>query len=209
MSENTKTQRDEPALRDIYKRRRDVLIGIQNADSQNADKTVITVSTAALGFSLAFIKDVIPIKQAIFLYFLYLSWFSFVLAIICIATSFLFNKKAIEIELERAEDDYKNDNDKPHPASWQAKTAARCSNGGIVLLCFGLIITCIFVGLNFNEFNLKGTNMSDKSNPKNVNSIGDFIWKEKSAPIPSAEIKPPSAEVKTPPPPPPANKMDK
>ena len=54
----------------------------QQSSSDEFDKNLLTFSSGALGVSLAFIKDIVPLKDAWFLCELYLSWLSFVACIV-------------------------------------------------------------------------------------------------------------------------------
>lgn len=53
----------------------------QVSNSENFDKSVLAYATAALGFSLAFLKDFVPITAAAFAMLLYVSWGLFTLTI--------------------------------------------------------------------------------------------------------------------------------
>lgn len=44
------------------------------SNSQMLDKAILSLSSAGLGVSLAFIKNVVPLDKATNLYLLYLSW---------------------------------------------------------------------------------------------------------------------------------------
>ena len=50
------------------------LLKRQLSNSENYDKAVISLSTAFLGLSLAFLKDLVPIQRAEWLWLLYGSW---------------------------------------------------------------------------------------------------------------------------------------
>jgi len=48
----------------VYERTRDDLLKRQLSNAENFDKAILSVSTAALGFSLAFLKDIVPLAEA-------------------------------------------------------------------------------------------------------------------------------------------------
>ena len=48
----------------LYEEYRKDLLARQLSNAQNFDKAVLSLSTAGLGFSLAFIKDIIPLTKA-------------------------------------------------------------------------------------------------------------------------------------------------
>jgi len=49
---------------------------------------LLTLSSSALGLSLAFIKDIVPLARALWLPLLYASWVLFVLCIVATLASF-------------------------------------------------------------------------------------------------------------------------
>jgi len=58
------------------------------SSSDEYDKSILTLSSGGLGLSLAFIKDIVPLNQAIALPLLYCSWVAFTLSIIITVFSF-------------------------------------------------------------------------------------------------------------------------
>jgi uncharacterized membrane protein YgcG len=94
--------------RDVYKSTRDDLLGRQLSNSEKFDNAVLTLSTGALGLSLAFIKDIVPVKMAIYLWVLKTSWCFFGLSIVLTLLSFFVSQFAINKQLEYAEEYYLN-----------------------------------------------------------------------------------------------------
>ncbi len=68
-----------------------------HAAQQELDRAVLTLSAGLLGLSLAFIKDVVPLSQAIALWLLYLSWGFSAGAILLTLFSFLASKSAFNV----------------------------------------------------------------------------------------------------------------
>jgi hypothetical protein len=66
---------------------------------QEFDKAILTLSASLLGVSLAFIKDIVPLDQAINLPMLYASWVFSVGAIVLTLASFLASKNAFNAQL--------------------------------------------------------------------------------------------------------------
>ncbi|MBL1245004.1 MAG: hypothetical protein COA39_011575 [Sulfurimonas sp.] len=60
------------------------------------DKTVITLSTGALGLSFVFIKDVVDVKVASNINFLTGAWICFALSVLSVLLSFLASKYALD-----------------------------------------------------------------------------------------------------------------
>jgi hypothetical protein len=61
---------------------------------QEFDRSLLTLSAGALGVSLGFIKDVVPLKQAICLSLLFGSWYCFGISILLTLVSFIASQKA-------------------------------------------------------------------------------------------------------------------
>lgn len=145
----------------LHQEARTDLLNRQISNRENADKAVLSVSTASLGFSLAFLKDVVPFAQAESTILIYASWFLFSVAIISILISFFSGQKAIAAQLELANQYYLEYKDaaldtKPLFASiteWLNRLGAVC-------FVLGLIATCAYVFINVNQEAL----MSDKIN---------------------------------------------
>lgn len=139
----------------LYGETRADLLKRQLSNSENADRAILTVSTAALGFSLAFLKDVVPIQTADYSWLLYLSWLFFPVAIIVTLLSFFTSQKAIEEQLELAHKYYIEHDDEA--AKLQPKYASQTellNRSGAVLLVAGLLVTCIYVFINLGRGNV-------------------------------------------------------
>jgi hypothetical protein len=65
-----------------YTRERDSAFEALNKDQAEYDKQLLALSAGFLALSLAFIKDVVPLKDAVFLWTLYSAW-GFLLSCIC------------------------------------------------------------------------------------------------------------------------------
>ena len=71
---------------------RDLLQGLSIKSQEQYDKTLLTLSTGALGLSFAFIKDIVNISSATNINYLTGSWICLTLSILCILISFLSAK---------------------------------------------------------------------------------------------------------------------
>ena len=87
------------------------LLKRQLSNAENYDKAVLSLSTAFLGFSLAFVKDIVSIRQAQWLYFLYGSWWALAASVICTIVSFWVSQYALDVQLGKSEDYYLRDDD--------------------------------------------------------------------------------------------------
>lgn len=68
----------------------------QIANSETYDNALLTLSSAFLGLSLTFIKDVVPFESAQCLGLLYLSWTCFCLCIVTVIGSFIYGQSVID-----------------------------------------------------------------------------------------------------------------
>lgn len=101
MPDNEQQQRQ-----DIYAETRKDLLTRQLSNSERYDGAILTLSTAALGISLGFVKDIVPVFDAKCLVLLTASWWLFGLAIISTLTSFLVSQLGIKTQLEYAKKYY-------------------------------------------------------------------------------------------------------
>ena len=143
----------------LYAETRADLLKRQLSNSENADRAILSVSTASLGFSLAFIKDIVRFGTADYQALLYLSWLLFALAIITTLVSFYTSQKAIDEQLEIAENYYlKLDESAIFKRPKYAGYTEKLNISGAFLLVAGILFTCIFVATNLT----KGEVMSEK-----------------------------------------------
>ena len=76
------------------------ILKCQLSNSQILDKSILSLSSAALGFSLIFIKTLLPSTDVTCLCLLYFSWGTLILAIISTLLSFPIGQKALDVQLE-------------------------------------------------------------------------------------------------------------
>lgn len=152
---------DNIVRQELYAKTRDDLLKRQLSNSENADRAVLTVSAAALGFSLAFIKDIVPLGTATYTALLYWSWICFVLAIIITLASFFTSQYAINAQLVLAERYYLlNEEDALKARPRLATITDRLNMAGAVIFVVGIVATCIFVTINLG----KETPMAERNN---------------------------------------------
>lgn len=143
----------------LYADARADLLKRQLSNSENADRAILSVSTAALGFSLAFLKDIIWLNNTEWNLLLYLSWAFFVFSVIVTLVSFFTSQKAIDEQLEIAHKYYIECDAAIQIRPKCAKITEMLNKAGAILLVLGLLCTCIFVGFNLS----KGKAMTSKS----------------------------------------------
>ena len=94
---------DDTELRHrIFKETYDELVKKQISNSENFDRSILTLSTSGLGISLAFLKDFVPLATAQVKLSLLLSWALFAIAIISTIGSFITSQEAIKKQIDFA-----------------------------------------------------------------------------------------------------------
>lgn len=132
----------------------------QNASSDELDKNLLTLSSGALGLSVAFIKDVVHLNEATHLALLIISWVCFSVCIAATLISFWFGIRAHAVQADylgkyylEGDESYFN---KKNP--WSL-CISLCSVAGIVFFFLGIAATVAFVSINTWKGTIK---MSDK-----------------------------------------------
>jgi hypothetical protein len=160
--------------------------GRELSNAENFDKIILAYSSAGLGFSLAFLKDITPIGKATAAWTLYLSWVLFTVAMILTVASYVLSQLGLKQQLQRAKEYYIDEDDSAFEkknvlASWTERT--NFSSG----ICFiiAVVLTTAFVSMNMNG----ATNMTDV---KKVLPLGEM---KKGAPVPELQKVPPSQPI--------------
>lgn len=125
----------------------------QQASSDAFDNNLLVYSSAALGISIAFIKDIVPLEHAEWLRTLYLSWFSFAGCMIVTIASFQFSVQAQRAHTGFLSDYYlKGDDTAITRQSWWSRLIPVCAGVGSALFLMGIISTLLFASLNVTHF---------------------------------------------------------
>ncbi|MDP2360604.1 MAG: proline-rich domain-containing protein [bacterium] len=129
---------------ELYKR--------QLSNSENYDKAILSYSVAALGFSIAFIRNTRQWAVAEHTWVLLISWIAFVFSIILVIISFMISQKGIEEQLEINRKYYEDGEDAAADEVNKFANATKFCNY-VTGSCFivGIVLTAIFVGLNMNQ----------------------------------------------------------
>lgn len=127
------------------------LLKRQLSNSENYDKAVLSLSTAFLGFSLAFLKDLVPVHQAEWLSFLYGSWLALAGAVLATIVSFWVSQRGMDVQLKKAEDYYLRDDQAALTKSGIARVTEWVNTTSGVLFILGVSLTVAFVILNFER----------------------------------------------------------
>jgi hypothetical protein len=157
-------QTDLEVRREMFQTRRNELLTQQFSNSEAYDKAVLTLSSAFLGVSVAFIKDVPHQGALTHLPLIFCSWSLLTLAIMGTVASFRVGNVATTIQIERDRRYYLEYEEKTYGRSPLARTVdvLNWTSGGLFL--FGVILTVFFVSVNLSESNAMSKN-SDKSGP--------------------------------------------
>jgi hypothetical protein len=135
--------------KDLYETCRKDLLARQLANSENLDKSILSLSTASLGFSLAFIKDIVSLDEAINVYLLQVSWLCFVCAIVSTVASFVVSQRGIDKQLFFAEQYYlKRKNEFLNKTNWFSKMNNYFNAISFSLFICGIVLTVFFVWTN-------------------------------------------------------------
>jgi hypothetical protein len=178
---------------EIYKR--------ELSNSDNWDKSVLAFATGALGFSLAFLKDFVPITKATAPWMLFWSWILLCLAIVATMVSFQVSQLGLRKQLARGERYYlQRDETAKSEINRQEKWTVWLNYGSGVCFLVGLAFSTLFVGINVGKAEAMKTDRKVvESTPlgalvppiQSVQSGGD---QKKGAPIPGLQpIRPSSA----------------
>lgn len=156
--ENEK-KKDEDHKKEVEKRNDDInklyaAFKVENekrqvSSSENLDKSILTYSSWALGLSITFIKDFIPITVAKNSCYLYWSWYLFAAAIAITTVSFLISYKGLELSDEYAKKYFFDENDYYISKPNLYNTIVRKSNVFCtIIFLLALVFTIIFVSSN-------------------------------------------------------------
>ena len=128
---------------------RDELFRCQLSNSQILDKSILSLSSAGLGFSLVFIKNVVSPDKVSHLWLLYCSWGVFILAIVCTLVSFLTSQCGIKKQLDINKEYYLEDNEKAlDQTNLPAQITTILSYVSVILYITAVSLTVGFIALN-------------------------------------------------------------
>lgn len=146
-------QNEEASRRETYNKHVAQAWADQQASSDAFDNNLLTFSSAALGLSLAFIKDVVPLQSAEWLRWLYCSWISFGGCIVVTIASFQFAVQSQRLHSQLLARFYLQNQqhafDKANP--W-TRAITTCAVTGSLLLVLGVISTVVFASKNVTHY---------------------------------------------------------
>ena len=86
----------------LYAKYREELLKRQLSNTEKFDGAVLTLSSTVLGFSLSFIRNVVPIENAQYIWLLIAAWGLFILAILSTMGSYISSQASINKQLIHA-----------------------------------------------------------------------------------------------------------
>lgn len=120
--------------------------------SDEYDRSLLTLSSGTLALSLAFIKDVAPLKIAVRPWMLFASWIAFAASILITLVSFRLSIAAQAEHLEYARQYYLDRNDESGSRrSLYSKCLDVCNFASGIMFFTGFVLTIWFVIINVIE----------------------------------------------------------
>lgn len=186
MDDEEKKKRQE-----LYAETRKDLLTRQLSNSEKFDGAILTLSTAALGFSLAFIKDVVLLSEAQEIWTLKASWWIFGVTIVSTLFSFITSQHGIKKQLDYAEKYYlKFEGKYLTKKNVPAIITDYLNYASALLFILALSLTIFFVSNNLGGKNIMA---GDEGKPVQIQEgapIPKMQSLEKGAPIPSMQAVP-------------------
>lgn len=134
---------------ELFLKEREELLRRDLSNVVNLDKAILSLSTAGLGFSLVFVRNVISWTDAAGKCVLYLSWIMFGAAILSTLASYLFGQYAIKKQNELNEKFLlKGDDDARNQRPLSAKITDGLKYVSVTTYFFALFFFVLFTVLN-------------------------------------------------------------
>jgi hypothetical protein len=128
------------------------------SNTENYDRSILTLSSAMLGFSLAFIRDLASVDSVECRFLLPLSWVTFLLTIVTVLISFRVSESALEEALKNAEKYYRDgDHNALSASNIYVSINQKLNFLSGVLFTLASLLTIIFVSLNFSKTTMKNS----------------------------------------------------
>jgi len=150
-----------------YHSYRTQLLDLQKSDTTEFDKGILTLSSGALGLSLAFIKDIVKIERASHPSLLMGSWFLFAGAILLTLISFLVTQKSVSVQLDYAEKYYLEEKEE----YLNKKSCWVSANVWLNRFTAFLFTLAVFATVTFASINLKNVGEHMASEKTSVDTL--------------------------------------
>ena len=134
--------------RQQYYASRDELLRRQVSNSQTLDISILSLSSAGLGFSLLFVKNIVPLKDASCSCLLLLTGIMFIIAIVSTLISFFTSKRAIKTAIVRINECIRTGNELNNQTSLLDRITSALSYVSVIFYSTAVLLTFLFVALN-------------------------------------------------------------
>jgi hypothetical protein len=185
-----------------WKDARTELLKRQLSNAENYDKAILTLSSAALGLSIGFLKDSFQLSYASNAWALYSSWYVLIGSIVLTIVSYQVSQFAIAKDLKRLYPFYfENTKDNEAPPTTAAKLVEILNGCSGLFFIVGIILTTFFVQTNIGVSEMNTiTREENLRNIRNGASLPSLQRApvEKGAPVPDLQKVPPNAPVQPP-----------
>ena len=132
----------------VYLDERAKLIQSQAEETHKFDKAILTLAAGAFGFSLAFIKEIVPeIKNGTFIWLL-TSWVGFGLSLLSTLISFLVSQIACRKQIKIVEKEFFGEEKKMGHKNKAARWTFGLNIASITAFILGVILLVVFVSVN-------------------------------------------------------------
>lgn len=122
------------------------------SSTDSFDRSLLTLSSAALGVSLAFVKDVVPVSQVVWLPLLCFSWIALAIAISATVISFRFSISAQNQHLDYVYKYYiEGMQEYKEKRSRYCSAISACTAVALTFFLAGLVGTVIFASINIQR----------------------------------------------------------
>ena len=140
---------DSEKLYEVYLKEEEDLSKRDLSNVENLDKAILSLSSAGLGVSLVFIRNVVKLVEATHVWLLHLSWLMFVLAITSTLLSYLFGQRALNKQREFNEKYYLDgDEDAGQQRSRASQITRILSYVSVFAYIAAVSCTALFIGRN-------------------------------------------------------------
>ena len=176
--------KDEQRRRvEIYDSFRNELSIRHLSNTESYDRVIMTLSSSGLIISIAFLKDIVPLTGAIYLWLVQMAWWCFLISVLCSLVAYLVGNKAIARQLEIAEDFYVHNKSEAYnqPNGYDDVNKVLNMFTGIF---FAVALFCIVIFVNINLGS--GASTVSKDNPNQVVQINDSAAMLRMQKLPSS-----------------------
>ncbi|MBI1424874.1 MAG: hypothetical protein GC149_15615 [Gammaproteobacteria bacterium] len=101
-----RTEEEQKEANKIFESFRNELLKRELSNTESYDKSILTLSAAALGLSLSAIRLIVPLETAKYICLIKLGWALLLISIATSLSAYLMSNKAITVQLKNAEDYY-------------------------------------------------------------------------------------------------------